>query len=469
MDGSGQFTAIQDGISYAQSNAIPTVTVLAGTYTQAVTVSATPTVTVLGQSDQTDDYAQNKVVITNAGTVLTVNNNVQQVNFKNINFVNTGAAYGAMVLKGNKYAFYDCQIVSTGTLGITASVGLGVIANSYIEALDKIIYGGASLYVFNTNVVPIDNSALLSYMKGTTSSSSTLYNSTVVFDHVTVAANSGTSTSNVYLSAANGPGTVVLYRNSNLGSCVAASGAHVDAISQDGFNTFVEYSNNGAGAYASNAATRSQYVSVVDASALSAYSISAVFAATYPNYASSNTAWIDSSILAAIESADVVTSTTSTSSMTTSSAASSSAVSTTSASITATTSAATATSTFVVDATAGPYKNVTVAVAALPNDSNEYTIYIKSGMYSEQISITRNGKTILRGETTFENDYTQNTVTVEYSNGVLTSANMDKVTPIVNAKNSDGKGLAIYNVDFKNTYPQTANTAALAADFYGNV
>ncbi|KAJ5508904.1 hypothetical protein N7527_011047 [Penicillium freii] len=103
-----------------------------------------------------NDYAQNKVVI-NAGTVLTVNNNVQQVNFKNINFVNTGAAYGAMVLKGNKYAFYDCQIVSIGTLGITAGVGLGVIANSYIEALDKIIYGGASLYVFNTNVVPIDN------------------------------------------------------------------------------------------------------------------------------------------------------------------------------------------------------------------------------------------------------------------------------------------------------------------------
>jgi pectin methylesterase-like acyl-CoA thioesterase len=467
-DGSGQFTAIQDGISYAQNHAIATVTVLAGSYTQAITVSATPTVTVIGQSDQTDDYAQNKVVVTNAGTVLTVNNNVQQVNFKNINFVNTGASYGAVVLKGNKYAFYDCQIVSTGTLGITASIGLGVIANSYVEALDKIIYGGASLYVFNTKIVPIDNSALLTYMKGTTSSSSTLFNSTVVFDHVTVAVKSGTSTSNVYLSAANGAGTVVLYRNSNLGSCVAASGAHVDSITQDGYNTFVEYSNIGAGAYASNAATRYQYVSVLDASDLSAYSISAVFAAAYPNYASSDTAWIDSSILAAIESADVVTSTSSTSSTTTSLATSSSAVSTTSTS-TVTTTSATVTSTFVVDAIAGPYNNVTAAIAALPNDSNEYTIYVKSGTYSEQISITRKGKTILRGETTFENDYTQNTVSIEYSNGVLTSANKDEDTPIVNAKNSDGKGLAMYNIDFKNTYPQTTNTAALAADFYGNV
>ncbi|KAJ5320292.1 hypothetical protein N7508_000575 [Penicillium antarcticum] len=104
-DGTGQFTAIQDGISYAQIHAIPTVTVLAGTYTYSITVSATPTVTV------------------------------------NVNLINTGANYADMVLKGNKYAFYDCQIVSTGTLGITASVGLGVIANLYIETLDKIIYG----------------------------------------------------------------------------------------------------------------------------------------------------------------------------------------------------------------------------------------------------------------------------------------------------------------------------------------
>jgi pectin methylesterase-like acyl-CoA thioesterase len=381
-----------------------------------------------------------------------------------MNFLNTGASYGAMVLKGNKYAFYDCQIVSTGTLGITASVGLGVVANSYIEALDKIIYGGANLYIFNTEIVPIDNSALITYMKGTTSSTSTLYNSTVVFDQVTVAKKTGTSTSNVYLSAANGAGTVVLYRNSNLGSCVAASGAHVDGTSQDGFNKFVEYANTGAGAYASNAATRSLYVSTLAASDLSAYSVSAVFAAAYPNYASSDTNWIESSVLAAIESADVITSTTSTSLATTSFA-----TTTTSVTATATTSAATATSTFVVDATAGPYKNVTAAIAALPNDSNEYTIYVKAGTYSEQISITRKGKTILRGETTFENDYTQNAVTIEYSNGVLTSASKDEDTPIVNAKNTDGKGLAIYNIDFKNTYPQTANTAALAADFYGNV
>ena len=128
-----------------------------------------------------------------------------------------------------------------------------------------------------------------------------------------------------------------------------------------------------------------------------------------------------------------------------------------------------ATSTYVVNPTAGPYKNVTAAIAALPSDGNEYTIYVMGGTYNEQISITRKGKTILRGETSFENDYTQNKVTIEFSNGELTSANEDEETPVINAKNNDGKGLAIYNIDFKNTYPQTANTAALAADFYGYV
>ncbi|KAJ5733416.1 Pectinesterase catalytic [Penicillium malachiteum] len=476
IDGSGQFTAIGDAISYAQSNGIPTVTISAGTYTQAITVSATPTVTVVGQSSNSDDYTDNEVTITNAGTVLTVDNNVEQVSFKNINFKNTGSAYGALILKGNKYAFYDCQIVSTGTLGITASVGLGVIANSYVEAVDKVIYGAASLYVFNTELVPTDSSALLTYMKGTTATDSTLYNSTVVLDTVTVTQKSGLSNTNVFLAAANGAGTVVVYRNSVLGSFIAASGVHVDTITQDGYNFFGEYSNTGSGAYASNSATRTKYVSLLDASEVAQYSMSEVFAAAYPSYASSDTTWVDSAVLAKIKSDDSAVATTSTSSTLTSTSTvaqttSSGFVTVVSSSATTTSSVASSstTSTFVVNPTAGPYKNITAAIAALPSDGEEYTIYIMSGTYNEQISITRSGKTILRGETTYENDYTQNTVTVAYSDGVSTSADEDETTPVVNAKNSDGKGLALYNINFQNTYPQTASTAALAADFYGTV
>ena len=86
----------------------------------------------------------------------------------------------------------------------------------------------------------------------------------------------------------------------------------------------------------------------------------------------------------------------------------------------------------------------------------------------EQFSITRNGKVTLIGATSFTNDYSQNKVRIEISNGVLTSAGKNEQTPVIYAKKSnDNSGLAVYNIDFVNTYPQTVNTAALAADFYG--
>ncbi|OJJ96679.1 hypothetical protein ASPACDRAFT_34479, partial [Aspergillus aculeatus ATCC 16872] len=385
-DTSGQFTAIGDAISYAQSIGIPTVTVKAGTYTQAVTVSATATVTVIAESPSQRDYSQNQVTIS-ATSPLTISSNVLGITFRNINFVNTATgSYAAATIRGSKNAFYGCQFVSAGSLGINANLGLAIIADSYIEALDKIIYGYPGLYVYNTTVVPVDNSALIVYNRGTTYNS-VLYNSTVVFDSCSVQQKSGTSTKNVYLGAANnGYGSVVVYRDSTLGSLITAT---VSA----------------------------------SPSAVSSATTSASVTAT----------------------------------------ASSSAVAS------ATSAAATSTSTFVVsqNATTGQYRNVTAAIAALPSDGKAYTIYILAGTYTEQISITRSGKVTLRGETSFENDYTQNLVTIEFSNGELTSAGKDESTPVINAKKTDGTGLALYNINFQNTYPQTSNTAALAADFYG--
>ncbi|KEQ97991.1 carbohydrate esterase family 8 protein [Aureobasidium subglaciale EXF-2481] len=119
--------------------------------------------------------------------------------------------------------------------------------------------------------------------------------------------------------------------------------------------------------------------------------------------------------------------------------------------------------------TACQYNNISAAIAALPNDSKPYTIYIKPGTYNEQISITRNGKVTLLGETSFKNDYSQNQVKIQFSSGRLTSAGQNEQTPVINSKKTnDNSGLALYNIDFINSYPQTANTAALAADFYGN-
>jgi hypothetical protein len=58
-------------------------------------------------------------------------------------------------------------------------------------------------------------------------------------------------------------------------------------------------------------------------------------------------------------------------------------------------------------------------------------------------------------------------VRVEFSSGRLTNLGQNEQTPVIYAKKNDVSGLAIHNIDFVNTYPQTTNTAALAADFYG--
>jgi len=84
--------------------------------------------------------------------------------------------------------------------------------------------------------------------------------------------------------------------------------------------------------------------------------------------------------------------------------------------------------------TVGPgqlYTNITAAYDALPNDGNSYTIYILAGLYIEQFNITRTGGTAFRGETSFPNDFSQNLVTVQISNGQLTSNNQDETTPWV--------------------------------------
>ncbi|PHH51283.1 Pectinesterase [Ceratocystis fimbriata CBS 114723] len=89
------------------------------------------------------------------------------------------------------------------------------------------------------------------------------------------------------------------------------------------------------------------------------------------------------------------------------------------------------------------------------------------GTYTEQLSINRTGLVTLRGETTYANDYTQNKVRIEFSRGYLTSLSRNEETPVLYSRKTDGSGLSLYNIDFVNTYPQTSNTAALAADFYG--
>ncbi|KAI8932077.1 hypothetical protein NX059_010964 [Plenodomus lindquistii] len=549
-DGSAQFTAINAGISAAQASGIPTVTILSGVYTEAVTVLGSATVTIVGATaTAAADWSQNQVTIKNLPSntlpnfipfAITTSAN-KGVTLRNLNIVSslTGNA-PAISLQGANNALYGCSVVSSGAIAVSAAKGLAFIANSYVEGTTQIFYNSPTLYLYKSTVVPTAQNALLVYNKGATP-----YNSTVVFDSCSVQQKSGLSNTNVYLAVtsvqlptAGAPSvaanSVAIFRDTALGSFIAPAGIHANTASFLGSTYYGEYQTTGAGSYAMRAASRASYANLLSAETVARFTVEKVFASAPSPFGSSSLAWVDQSVLSSLLAANAVQApsvssiasiasslsssappsslssiasvvasvasvssslsgipldssnsmsaslTVPTSSFSVSVDLSASAITVSTSTLSSSSPSASssvpsctplaASATLVVSKTPGPceYNNVTSAIAALPNDKNPYTIKIGAGTYVEQLSITRNGKVTLIGATNSTRDFTQNQVRIEISNGRLTNLNQNEQTPVLYAKKTnDNSGLAVYNIDFVNTYPQTKNTAALAADFYG--
>jgi pectin methylesterase-like acyl-CoA thioesterase len=508
-DGSGQFTAINAAVIAAQNSGIPTVTVLPGTYSEAVTVTGAATVTIVGATaTPAADWSQNQVTISFPAAALSIgSSSAKGVTLRNINFVNSattspGTAAVAVSLRGSNIAFYGCSIVSPGITAVSASTGLAFFANSYIEGYDKLIYNAPTMYIYSSTIVPLSSiSASIVYNKGG-NVGTTFYNSTVVIDSCTIEQKPGYTNTGVFLAVPNGPSAVAIYRNTAMGSLISPYGIYSSASTTPSF--YGEFLSTGAGSYAKNSATRPSYDVALTADQVSRFTIDKVYANAFAPYGNPSLSWVDQDVLSALQASNdaqvasapavpsVIASSSSISSspvistssvsipITVTSAASaiSSGLSNSTATISASISSTSAapicstvpSSTVVVAKNPGPceFGNISSAIASLPNDNKAYTIKIGAGTYVEQLFITRNGKVTLVGATDFTNDYTQNQVRLETNNGQLTSAGKNEQTPVLYAKKAnDNSGFAVYNIDFVNTYPQTPNTAALAADFYG--
>jgi len=530
-DGSGQFTAINAAVLAAQNSAIPTVTVLPGTYSEFVSVTGAATVTIVGATaTAAADWSQNQVTIAYPAVypaaVLGIgSSSAKGVTIRNINLVNSLAVSASsntnavvVAVRAYNIAFYGCSIVSPGALAVSSSLGLTFFANSYFEGTDKIFYNVPTFYIYNSKIVPLNSGSSIVFSKGAVGATagSPFANSTVVIDSSSIEQKAGTTTSNVYLAAPNGvtAGAVAIFRGTTIGSLIAPAGIHPNGAMYSSF--YGEFLNTGPG---SDPKTRASYDVALTADQISRFTIDKIFGNAQAPYASTSLAWIDQDVLSALQNSDAaqlaaappglspvasstVISSTSASepagsasalssssssligssitisalaSVSTASANSTTNSTATSSSMTSATSAPVCTSgpssTLVVSKTPGSceYSNITAAINAIPNDNKDYTIRIGAGTYVEQLSITRKGKVTLIGETSLSSDYTQNKVRVEISNGRLTSLGQNEQTPVIYAKKSnDRAGLALYNIDFVNTYPQTYNTAALAADFYGD-
>lgn len=462
---SAQFSDVNAAVSYAQNSGIPTVSILAGTYS-AVTIMGTQTITLAGPTASA--VSDNQVVIASNGITGSLSfgtSNGRGLTLRNLNLTNSAASSGvgpAISAKGVNVGVYTCALISSAQGVYSASYGVTLIANSYIQGTDKLFYNYPTVYLYGSTIVPTVSGASIFYGKGATIGA-TSYNATLVVDSSSVQG----SVSNVYLATPNGAAGLinVVYRNTALGSLIAGSGVYSTACSAPG-SVFGEFQNTGLGAYANNAAARGaascDFQLSVDQ--VSSYSLKSIFANAFSGYASTDLSWVDSSVLSSIQTSDDAQ-------ISSASVASSSTVSSASGTATPTCPTPTPSATLVVslNATACAYGNISAAISALPNDNQPYTIKIQAGTYQEQISITRNGKVTLRGESDNPSDYSQNVVRVQASNGQLTSAGKNEQTPVLNVKKTGSSpDFAVYNIDFVNTYPQTPNTAALAADYYGN-
>ncbi|KAM0196201.1 hypothetical protein ACHAPI_005928 [Fusarium lateritium] len=499
-DGSGDYTAIGDAIKAAQTSGYPTVTVLAGTYTENVVIQATPTVTIVGEVSKKRDGSP-KVVIDNGGNAnpaLSFSTaGAVGTTWRNIKFSNSqaGGSGGAVFLRGSKNAFYNCEFFAVGSVAITGSYASAIVANSYLEAQDKVIYNFPSLYLYGSTITATKPNALLVYNKGALSGT-TLYNTTVVFDTCDISQKSGATNTRVFLAAGNGDGSVAVFRDTSLGGFLAASGVYVDAKTQSSLNRYIEFGTTGDGSYSNHVSDRSKYVSLVtDSKDLSPYEISTFFKGLYPSVATTSVDWIDPDVLSAIQASNAKdlpkvetsstvastktsgASTAASDSLTTSNAPSATSnahdviISTTS-STAATTSASSCSLPSAVPSTAlvvGPksnscasYDTLASAVAALPADDTTQTIYILAGTYQGKVSIARVGATILRGQTSDGTAYKNNKVTITASNAVLSSSGGSSGTATFSASKYEAKLVSFYNINFENSFAATTNNVALA-------
>ncbi|KAF8054257.1 pectin lyase fold/virulence factor [Lyophyllum atratum] len=101
----------------------------------------------------------------------------------------------------------------------------------------------------------------------------------------------------------------------------------------------------------------------------------------------------------------------------------------------------------------GEFSTVQAAVNSLPNDSSARMIFIYPGTYTEQVSISRAGKTTVLGSTTDTSSYAAN------------SAGNDDLTGTLRVHKDN---FFLYNVNLKNTFGHASSGGqALALSAYG--
>jgi pectin methylesterase-like acyl-CoA thioesterase len=121
------------------------------------------------------------------------------------------------------------------------------------------------------------------------------------------------------------------------------------------------------------------------------------------------------------------------------------------------------------------FSSISAALASLPNDNTDQTVFVNTGSYNEQLpAINRPGGVRIIGYTTGNpgQSYKDNTVRIQFSRGLsvspLPAGHNDAETAVVSTASSR---ISFYNINFVNTDNLDGSKASyvtLAASIYGN-
>lgn len=266
--------------------------------------------------------------------------------------------------------------------------------------------------------------------------------------------------------------STAVYMNSYIDKHINAAGWNIWSTSapQTSNVTFGEFNNTGPGSWQANT-DRASFATNLTATQAQTY--------TLANWLGS-TSWIDTTAYNYVPSYNLTgTATTTTTTTSTGTGTTTSSGSTTTASVNAHPDSGTVPPQYAVlvspnGAVNGSYPNVTAALAALPSDTTNQTVFIYAGTYDEQVpSINRPGAVNIIGYTTGNpgQSYKDNEVTITFSRGLsvspLPSGHSDAETATVSTASNR---ISFYNINIINSDNLDGSEASyvtLAASIYG--
>ena len=107
---------------------------------------------------------------------------------------------------------------------------------------------------------------------------------------------------------------------------------------------------------------------------------------------------------------------------------------------------------------ANGYLTIASAISALGSSTNAACIFISSGTYKEQLTVTYPGSLTIYGSTSDTGTYKSNTVTITHTMSSSDAGSLD-ASATLNIKSNNFK---LYNVNVANGYGSGAQAVALA-------